>query len=440
MEGMQHMDCGGRWFRGQLHAHSYWSDGRGFMEQTVNAYKRLGFHFLAFTEHNRFADDPAMWRKVCAEEGPWPPEITTGTHAHYVGESGPDWVETKDQGGEKWVRLKTFGEVKAHCEEPGRFILLPGVEGTHCLGETHVHLNYINIPGLLHPARDTGLVDKPSQPQLAKEMIAVYHQACTAAGRKYRTPWILNVNHPFWTNYDLRPADLIENPEILFFEICNGGDGALFPPPIPASDYTPGKFWDVVNAFRAREGLPLLYATAGDDSHFPVGERRFGESGIGDAWVVVHAKDLTPSHLVEAMRRGNFYATCGVELRTVAFDALTKTLNVDVMPEVNVNHRIHFITTKRGFDPSMTPIPCQVPPGRPPGTIPLYSSDIGRVVETVCGTTASYQMRADDLYVRAVVESDKPSQVAKNGHPPTMTAWTQPFTATGNGRILTENA
>ena len=31
---------GRKWFRGQLHAHTYWSDGRAFPEQAIEAYKR----------------------------------------------------------------------------------------------------------------------------------------------------------------------------------------------------------------------------------------------------------------------------------------------------------------------------------------------------------------------------------------------------------------
>ena len=48
---------GVQWFRGQLHAHSYWSDGRAFPEQAIDAYKQRGYHFLCLTDHNRFPED-----------------------------------------------------------------------------------------------------------------------------------------------------------------------------------------------------------------------------------------------------------------------------------------------------------------------------------------------------------------------------------------------
>ncbi|MFN2351650.1 MAG: histidinol-phosphatase, partial [Kiritimatiellia bacterium] len=52
-----------RWYRGQLHAHSYWSDGRGFPEQALVAYRRQGYSFVCLSEHNRFADNPDEWRE-----------------------------------------------------------------------------------------------------------------------------------------------------------------------------------------------------------------------------------------------------------------------------------------------------------------------------------------------------------------------------------------
>jgi len=33
----------GRWYKGMLHSHSYWSDGRAFPEQAVACYKALGY-------------------------------------------------------------------------------------------------------------------------------------------------------------------------------------------------------------------------------------------------------------------------------------------------------------------------------------------------------------------------------------------------------------
>ena len=38
--------------KGQLHTHSSMSDGGLTLQEVANEYSRLGFHFLAFTDHD----------------------------------------------------------------------------------------------------------------------------------------------------------------------------------------------------------------------------------------------------------------------------------------------------------------------------------------------------------------------------------------------------
>jgi len=48
---------------------------------------------------------------------------------------------------------------------------------------------------------------------------------------------------------------------------------------------------------------------ANDDSH--------AECDIGNAWISVRAHERTPAAILEAVRRGNFYCSCGVELTDI---------------------------------------------------------------------------------------------------------------------------
>jgi hypothetical protein len=41
-----------RWFKGNLHTHSLWSDGDDFPEMIADWYKQHGYHFLAISDHN----------------------------------------------------------------------------------------------------------------------------------------------------------------------------------------------------------------------------------------------------------------------------------------------------------------------------------------------------------------------------------------------------
>ena len=72
---------------------------------------------------------------------------------------------------------------------------------------------------------------------------------------------------------------------------------------------------------------------------------------------------------------------------------------------------------------------------RPARSVPVYSDAIGAVVKTVTfgsgeSAAASYTLAADDLYVRARVESNEPAtypNAISKMHPPMKVGWTQPY-------------
>ena len=43
---------GTHWWKGNLHTHSFWSDGDDFPEMVVQWYKDHGYNFLALSDHN----------------------------------------------------------------------------------------------------------------------------------------------------------------------------------------------------------------------------------------------------------------------------------------------------------------------------------------------------------------------------------------------------
>ncbi|MEI6071931.1 MAG: hypothetical protein WCS31_09065 [Verrucomicrobiae bacterium] len=422
-----------QWFRGQLHAHTYWSDGRGFPEQAVEAYKQRGYQFLCITDHNLFAENKEIWREVAEKEGSWPPTVTQAIFDNYVQTFGKEWVESKTEnktnGPVTSVRLKTHTEVKAKFEEPGKFILLPGVELTQTVHGLGLHLNYVNLPWILPCIKGAGMIKTVEEGKTMSEMIALNSSEVEKVTIKRQRPFMLTLNHPFWVYYDVAPQILIDRPEIRFFEVCNGGSDHAPHPQAP--NYTCEKYWDIVNAFRRIQGHPLLYGIGTDDAHFYDAQRTKGICGVGDAWVMVRAADLTPKHLLAAMHKGDFYASSGVFLEEAAFIPADNTLRVKVKVEPGVHYRIDFITTKQGFDRTRTEMACPAENGRPARTIPIYSDDIGRIVKTVEGTEAAYRLEADDLYVRARVESDSPSKFESHFHPKVKMAWTQPYAAKG---------
>jgi hypothetical protein len=47
---------GPRWWKGNLHTHSFWSDGDDFPEMIADWYKTRGYHFLGLSDHNVLSD------------------------------------------------------------------------------------------------------------------------------------------------------------------------------------------------------------------------------------------------------------------------------------------------------------------------------------------------------------------------------------------------
>src|SRR5438309_8396850 len=48
----QNSDTRLRWWKGNLHTHSLWSDGDDYPEMIVDWYKQHGYQFLALSDHN----------------------------------------------------------------------------------------------------------------------------------------------------------------------------------------------------------------------------------------------------------------------------------------------------------------------------------------------------------------------------------------------------
>lgn len=413
-----------QWWKGMLHAHTLWSDGQSFPEEAVDLYKQRGFHFFSLTEHNTFATDKESWRTVVKKNNKWPPKPTEALVQRYLTKYKDEADLRQKKSGEQEVRLKTFAEMAARSNVPGKFLLLPGCEITQWLKPNgiQVHLNTINIPEVPALVRE-GPLSKGFDISSAAELIGLDIKDVVAQ-EKAGTPSLLTLNHPFWRYCDILPQDLITNSSIRFFEISNGGTNYGHVPEL--SGYQPDSFWDAILAFRLAQGNGLIYAQGVDDTH-----TYFGKSiGIRKAWNMVRSADLSANSLLNAMQQGDFYASTGVELEEVLFDPRQKQLQINVKPKNGESYEILFIVTKKGFDQRVSYVENDGEKGRGHRKIPVYSPQIGQVAKRVQGISGSYQMADDDLYVRAKIISTAKNATFgkrwKHFYPTTYVAWTQP--------------
>ena len=50
-------ESSGQWYKGNLHTHSYWSDGDEFPEVILDWYKERDYNFMALSDHNTIANE-----------------------------------------------------------------------------------------------------------------------------------------------------------------------------------------------------------------------------------------------------------------------------------------------------------------------------------------------------------------------------------------------
>ncbi len=368
-----------RWYKGSLHTHSLWSDGDAFPEMVAEWYKLHGFHFVAVSDHNS-VQQKEKWVNVSKT-----PALLRAFEA-YQSKVGKDWLECKKDTGGVQVKLKTINEYKPLFEEKDQFLIIPSEEISDRLEGRPIHLNAINLQELVRPQKGKSVADV-----LQRNMDAVISQ-----GEERNAPVLVQINHPNY-KYALTVEDITVLKNARFMEIHNG----YSPNNNEGDSIHPGteEMWDQINIAFLKQGKPLLYGVASDDSHhFQIFDN--GKANPGRGWVMVQADRLTPGSLIEGMLKGHFYASTGVTLKEIGFR--NKQLKISVEAEPGVQYRIQFIGY-RVHDKETT------------------------ILKEKTGSEAVFKLTNEVLFVRAKIISDK---LKEN---PTVegeceVAWSQPVT------------
>jgi hypothetical protein len=241
----------------------------------------------------------------------------------------------------------------------GKFILIPGEEITDRFERKPIHLNGLNLSRVVEPQGGAGPEDV-----LQRNVTAIR----SASG-------IPQINHPNF-EWSLTVKDLLKIEGCRLLEIFNGhpqvnnlgGGGA------PSLE----EMWDAL----LTAGKPV-WGMAVDDAHNfrRPWNRHAAQPGRG--WVMVHAARLEPASILEALERGDFYASTGVELADYRAD--DTAIAVTVRPTSSSRYRVQFIGER------------------------------GQLLQEGLEPTSTYHFRGDERYVRAKV-------IESNG----AVAWTQP--------------
>jgi hypothetical protein len=372
-----------RWWKGNLHTHTLWSDGNDYPEMVAAWYKENGYDFLSISDHNVMLEG-VKWVDATANRG-GPVALEK-----YLARFGVDWVEQRTEGTNRSVRLKTLAEFRGKLEAPGRFLLIAGEEISDRFEKLPIHLNATHLRELIPPQGGNS----------AYEVMQNNVNAVIAQRERTGQPMIAHINHPNFS-WALTAEDMMRVRGERFFEVYNGHPGVF-----NAGDdlrASTKRIWDIILTRRLTElGLEAMWGTATDDAH---AYHEFKPAGAnpGRGWVMVRATALTPEALIAAMEAGDFYASTGVRLKEVR--RLKKELRLEIEAEPGVTYTTQFIGTRKGYDTRSEPV--RDKDGKEVYTTRRYSAELGAVLAEVKGNKASYKLKGNEIYVRAEVISSK---------------------------------
>jgi hypothetical protein len=198
-----------------------------------------------------------------------------------------------------------------------QFLVIKGEEVTDTFSEKSVHVNGLDVARKVDPQGGVSVLD----------VIQRNVNAIRAASG------VPHINHPNF-RWSITGEELRQVRNNRLFEIFNGhpqvnnlGGGG-----VPGTE----EAWDAI----LTSGV-LLYGIAVDDAHV---FKRPGDAtvaGPGRGWVVVRAARLDKDGLLEALERGDFYASTGVELAD--YQVTDRAMTVIVKPDASAKYRVQFI-------------------------------------------------------------------------------------------------
>ncbi len=284
----------GHWLKGNTHTHTLESDGDSPPELVASWYKDHGYDFLVLSDHNVWVDPARL------------SHLTDST-----------------------------------------FFLIPGEELTTRFADKPVHVNGLNIPGVIAPRTDTSLLGTVQRNvDAVREVNGVPH-----------------INHPNF-GWALTAGILAQVKNDRLIEIFNGhplvhNDGGGDSPGMEA-------VWDQLLSAGKR-----IYGIAVDDAHTFTGEFSADHANPGRGWVTVRARRREPRDIMEALENGQFYASTGVEVDSIRVTA--SDFRIYVRQHKDFKYATEFI----GRD--------------------------GRILATSGLNSAAYHLSGNEMYVRARV-------------------------------------
>ena len=247
----------GNFYKANLHCHSVLSDGKYTPEHLKEIYKERGYSVLSITDHNKLIKHDDLNDETFLSITGYEADLSAYRHWY---DNEPNHTPV--------VHVNFFSKYNSDampCYDPTRWLAMPD--------QNHVGDTYERS----------------------------YYRLNEFIERTCKEGFLCTFNHPTWSCSDLHEYDGMKG----FFavEVCNYGC------------YTEGyqELDEHVLDDMLRRGNKV-FVTATDDNHnnFPVDHPRCDSFGGFD---MIKAEKLEYSAIIEALEKGNFYASMGPEIK-----------------------------------------------------------------------------------------------------------------------------
>ena len=278
-----------RQFKANLHTHSRISDGALTPAEVKDLYKNAGFQILSLTDHNITVDHSEL--------------------------SDPDFLMLT--GGEFNINTPEYTPSKGKHGKTYHFCMIAKRPDNLWQPFPMARIREFSIP----------YVEKTRPENMAREYDLEKVNAIVE--RADEMGFLVTYNHPVWSLQDY--SDWSGLKGLWGMEICNAGSisGGF-------SEHNAGVYQDML-----RLGMHLV-PVAASDMHRP--QSKSGMTYYNTAWCMISAEKLEYASVIEALEKGNLYASLGPEIRSLTWE--DGKIRITCSPVRSIQAETHFRTTK----------------------------------------------------------------------------------------------
>ena len=263
-----YLDSSKKWFKANLHCHTTLSDGRATPATVKEEYKKRGYSIVAFTDHEHLINSKHL--------------------------SDPDFLAITG------VELSIAGPKVDTCSP------LPSAK------QIHINLyakdpdcdvtpfysakgDWYKFEDVRHLVKPIEIIERVHSPECLNALIK----------RAHELGFLVSFNHPNWS---LETAeDYLSYDGFDFIEVHNTGTKVL------GYHNDEAAFNDMMKAGKR------IFCVATDDNHNYGGFDPSRSDSFG-GWTMIRADELEYGKIMDALERGDFYATTGPEIHSITLD------------------------------------------------------------------------------------------------------------------------